>query len=921
MTLYYCNAQSIVNKIDELSCVASELNPDILLIVETWCHQDISDAYLTLMGYELVPELRKDRSDTTNGRGGGLLVYVKQGLDVFISDNQVDLNQYCSFKICDVSFYLLYRSPNAPPEALVKLAELVRSAPKNCFFIGDFNLPEVEWDTGESSSRAKPLLEAMEDKNMVQAVGFPTQVSGNILDLIITDIPERLLSIEPSDCIGGSDHVSILAAINISIKAASRTKPVMNWAKANFAGMAKNIVTVQWQDIFRSLSIEEKWAPFKGRLLAAVDKHVPVKPAGPLGRPPWMTREIAAALKRKRRLWKLAKANGNLAAYKEEAKAVKTLIRKSRRKFEKKLADGGNRRPFFSYVKQKTKSRPSVGPLTNSRGEKVTDDQGMANLLNSFFSSVFTKDNGSPDQQAAPMVTADIGEIKVTVNMVREKIDNLRVDSAAGPDKIGPRLLQELKEAVAPPLAEIFNSSLREGKVPEDWRCANVTPIFKKGAKADPGNYRPVSLTSVCCKLLESIIKDRLLQHFDTNQLILPSQHGFMPGRSCATNLLEFFETVTEAVDEGSPFDIIFLDFAKAFDKVPKAPLLLKLQSLGVNGQLLSWIEAWLTGRRQRVVLNGVESDWEEVGSGVPQGSILGPILFVVHINDIDLVVSMIELLKKFADDTKLGQRVRTPEQSARLQSALDALVKWAKDWGMEFNVRKCKVMHIGHANPKHKYQMDGEELSETTVERDVGVMVSNNLKPAAQCAKAALTANRVLGQITRSFHYRDRHVYIRLYKQYVLPHLEFAAVTWSPWTDADKAVLEKVQQRAIKMVSGLKGRTYEERLIELGMATLEERRHQTDMLQVYKILQGKDRVEPTQWFQLVNSNGRVTRGVADPLNLVQKRARLDLRRNFFSQRIVADWNKVPAQLKMARNAAAFKAGYRAHRAVQTLNV
>ncbi len=461
---------------------------------------------------------------------------------------------------------------------------------------------------------------------------------------------------------------------------------------------------------------------------------------------------------------------------------------------------------------------------------------------------------------------------------------------------------------------EIFRATVSEGRVPSDWRRANVTPIFKKGSKTDPGNYRPVSLTSVCGKLLERIIKDQVMAHLLENKVISDSQHGFMPGRSTTTNLLEFFELATQVIDGGDPFDIVFLDFAKAFDKVPIEPLLTKLQALGIGGNLLGWIRAWLTDRQQRVVLNGQASDWASVVSGVPQGSILGPLLFIVFINDLDLAAPMLDVIKKFADDTKLGHKVATAEQRAQLQEALDGLFNWAATWGMQFNVKKCKVMHCGHSNPRTPYTMGNEQLSTTEEERDVGVAVMATLKSSAQCAKAARTAATVLGQISRTFHYRDRFVFVRLYKQYVLPHLDFSSAAWSPWTDSDKEVLERVQRRMVAMVSGLTTKTYEDRLKELGMFTLEERRHQTDMIQVYKILNGHDRVDALQWFNHTYTAERLTRRAADPLNLVRGRSRLELRRNFFSQRVIENWNKVPEALKRARTVDAFKRGYKAVR-------
>jgi hypothetical protein len=241
----------------------------------------------------------------------------------------------------------------------------------------------------------------------------------------------------------------------------------------------------------------------------------------------------------------------------------------------------------------------------------------------------------------------------------------------------------ELEDDLAPVLAKIFNKSLETGEVPADWKEANVTLIFKKGSRATPENYRPVSLTSVSCKLLESIIKDRIMAHLKKHRLIRKSQHGFMPGRSCTTNLLAFFDKATAAIDRGVSFDAVFLDFAKAFDKVPRRRLLRKVRAHSITGQLWQWIRNWLTGRRQHVVLNGIFSDWIEVLSGVPQGSVLGPLLFLIFINDIDLAAADIEALVKFADDTKVGQTIRTEADRAALQTALTNLCEWTEQWGM----------------------------------------------------------------------------------------------------------------------------------------------------------------------------------------------------------------------------------------------
>jgi len=251
-----------------------------------------------------------------------------------------------------------------------------------------------------------------------------------------------------------------------------------------------------------------------------------------------------------------------------------------------------------------------------------------------------------------------------------------------------------------------------------------------------------------------------------------------------------------------------------------------------------------------------------------------------------------------FADDTKVGQDVSKIEGSEELQNTLNRLWKWVNDWGMAFNVDKCHVMHFGRSNIKNKYKMDGRELEKTTTEKDVGVLISNHAKPSAHVKKAASTATAVLNQILCTFHYRDRKIYLRLYAQYVRPHLKFAAPAWSPRTITDKECIESMQKKAIKAVSGLKGKTYEEKLRELEIQSLEQRRDQADLVQVYKIVHGIDNVDKGQWFEILDGEG-VTRGQQGRLKLKQKRSRLDLRSNFFSQRVIPMWNNLPEELSV----------------------
>ena len=276
-----------------------------------------------------------------------------------------------------------------------------------------------------------------------------------------------------------------------------------------------------------------------------------------------------------------------------------------------------------------------------------------------------------------------------------------------GPDSIHPRLLHELKDIVASPLANIFNVSLSSAAIPSQWRQANVSPTFKKGDKKLPENYRPGSLTSIPCKLLERILKDKIMEHLQTNRLLSPHQHGFRPARSCASQLLEVLDFLTMALDEGKSVDIIYLDFKKAFDSVPHARLLHKVEAYGITGNILGWIKAFLSDRSQQVLIEGVSSKCCKVKSGVPQGLVLGPLLFLLYINDLPDCVKT--AVKMFADDLKLYGTSDTSESRKLLQDDLCNLEDLSTKWQLPFNVAKCKVLHFGPKNPHHTSRCLGE--------------------------------------------------------------------------------------------------------------------------------------------------------------------------------------------------------------------
>jgi len=315
---------------------------------------------------------------------------------------------------------------------------------------------------------------------------------------------------------------------------------------------------------------------------------------------------------------------------------------------------------------------------------------------------------------------------------------------------------------------------------------------------------------------------------------------------------------------------------------VPHQTLLEKLRSHGIRGELLNWITAWLGNRKQRVCVRGCASGWRTVTSGVPQGSVLGPILFLIFINDLDF--GMLNSILKFADDTKVYGEVVNQKSREDLQNDLDLLVKWSDEWQMKFNVQKCKVMHIGKNNMEYKYTMNGMELESTKTEKDLGVVMSSDLKSTDHCLLAYNKASRMLGMMGRTMKSRNPEILLSIYKSIVRPHLEYCTPAWSPHYKKDKDLLERVQHRFTRMFSHLRHLEYEERLNILGLWSLEERRNRADLLEVYKMASGKSGNSLHDLFT-VDKNGK-TRGHS--LKLIKKFSKGNTRHHFFTERVVS---------------------------------
>lgn len=498
-----------------------------------------------------------------------------------------------------------------------------------------------------------------------------------------------------------------------------------------------------------------------------------------------------------------------------------------------------------------------------------------------------------------------MSNISIDPNGVLKLLQNLKVDKAAGPDLLKPIVLKELRHEILDIVSLIFQKSLNTGQVPSDWTKANVSPQFKKGDTSDPANYRPISLTCVLCKLLEHIIASSLSTHFTKHNILYELQHGFREKRSCETQLIELVDDIAKTLAEGYQTDLILLDFSKAFDKVNHLKLLHKLQEHGIPTQVVSWIRSFLIGRSQSVVVNGEKSDQVPVTSGVPQGSVLGPLLFLLYIND--LPESTLSKVRLFADDTAVYLVVTSTTDCLTLQNDLLILEAWEKDWDMEFNPGKCQVLHITRDKKpvQFTYKLHGQALSPVTDAKYLGVDLSHNLSWNTHINRITSTANRTLGFIKRNIKTKHENVRSLAYNTLVRPQVEYASSVWSPNTEVNKHKLEMVQRRTIRWVKNDYSRHTSVTDLQntLGWHTLERRRLDARLTMYYKIFNNLVVTTLPPYLLIPN---RYTRHMNSLSRIVPHTGKDYFKFSFFPQ-TTAVWNRLPEHIVTLPTLESFK--------------
>ena len=494
----FMNAQSIVNKIDLLQTHVCELKPDIIGITESWTHEDITDGVLKIKGYDLIG--RCNRTDTVKGRGGGILLYSKLSNLYVNSVNKSEqvIHATVSNKFSeDIQIHCFYRSPNSSMEMTEEVIKYIESTPSNSILVGDFNFPDIDWSTLSCTSAPGQLfLNSVNDKFLIQHVDFPTNftpqpdgsVTATCIDLVLTNNDDLIASVKPMGQLGASHHSMIQVEMIIPTSSNSTEELVPDYSKANFSQMREMLAAIDWQSRLNDLNAEDSWTLFKNIVSSTVDACIPKKKRRNNSKPLWMQRNVMRIIRKKRRLWKqytTSREYQTYLAYKRVQNEAKSMVTRAKRELEKKLAANAKKNPkmFYSYISNRSKVQSKVGPLKDLEGHVQTDDLTQAKILNDKFSTAFTREDMTslpiPDQIFDPVLGPPLSTVNVTEKMVVDKISALK-PGASGPDKIGPLTLRELSAQLSFPISMIFNKSLSETLVPNDWKLSNVTPIFKK---------------------------------------------------------------------------------------------------------------------------------------------------------------------------------------------------------------------------------------------------------------------------------------------------------------------------------------------------------------------------------------------------------------------------------------------------------
>ena len=745
-----------------------------------------------------------------------------------------------------------------------------------------------------------------------------TETTANVLDLFFTNNSTLTNKVEVIP--GISDHEAVFIESSLRpLKVKVPPRKVFMYKDIDYNPIKDELRKFygQYQESSKGKNVEQLWTEFKDKIHSLMNEHIPTKLIrGNKNKKPWISKEVKSLIRKRNKQYKKYKKTKDkidIKRYKETKAHLQKAERQSYWKYINNIIEIGDpdqedrppkQKRFWSYIKSLRKDTNGIAPLKDV-GILHADAKDKADILNRQYQSVFTNEDTSdiPTPDGKPY--SSMPEITVSIEGVQKLLQKLNPQKACGPDQIPARILRDLADVIAPPLTLIFQKSLDEGNIPNDWRTANVTAIFKKGERYKASNYRPVSLTSLCCKVQEHIIVSSILKHLDAHQILTDCQHGFRARRSCETQLLTLAHELLSSLDVGYQHDLIILDFSKAFDRVPHERLLKKLDHYGIRDSTQGWIKAFLSNRTQQVIVEGATSDTVPVISGVPQGTVLGPLLFLIFINDLpNCVQSRIRL---FADDCILYRNIRSNEDTIVLQDDLNKLADWEQKWGMDFHPDKCSTLHVTRSKTPilQDYILKGHKLTSEASSKYLGVELHSDMSWRSHIDKTVKKANSTLGFLRRNLKVSNQDTKTAAYKTLVRPTIEYCSSVWSPHTKDAINKIEMVQRRAARYVTNRYRNTSSvtSMLGDLEWDTLEIRRKKIRLTMMYKIINNLIDIRAEEY---LTKPTRQTRS-SHSLKYQQFSASTDYYKHSFFPQTTSIWNTLPAPVAEAPCLVSFK--------------
>ena len=848
---------------------------------------------------------------TTKTRGGGVLILIKnpiKAVEIYKesqSGYEMIIIDIIKKGFTNVRLICIYFPPNLKNTSNVKLIKtLTKYYTHNTIICGDLNKPKIIWKEYISSIANDTIfLDFLMNFGYKQLITAPTHISGSILDLIITNKDNLISEIHIDKGFSNSDHFSIRFNIKVSkdqntihqyrnftIENINRIKPILIYY-LGFNEISPNIDN----------TMNEKFNNFYNLVQSITEQYFPyisVKEKSGFIYPSYIKKSI----KDKQNLFNLLKQKQcSKSEYNRICNRTKYLIKNY---LNSKISVISNNRKFINnFIKKSLKPKQNI-PVLLHNNKYIFDDAEKTELFGIHFSEIFNNICGSNYDEPPLLINNDntLDDIDFDILSVANTLKALPNKNSSTHEDISYKILRNCYDIFAPTLCELFRISLDSGDIPEEWKHSTIIPIFKNGNKSHIQNYRPISLTSTTCRVFEKILSSEILKFFMKNNLFSQHQFGFIPKRSTTTQMISILNKWYEGLLNNQNTDIIYFDFQKAFDKVPINYLLNKLQFYGIRGKIHRWIKNFLYNRTFTVRINDETSKIFYTHSGVPQGTILGPLLFTIYINDLPAKLGNQITPALYADDLKITYSYKV--NNKLLQDEINLVNDWAHKWGLAIANNKSYVLYVGNKNPKTPYFIQDHKIEQVELVKDLGIYVDNKLTFKKHINIICRNAFLRVHQLLRTIHTYNPKIWGNIFKTYVLPILEYASPIWNPKQKDLVKKLEKVQKFYTRSALNKCRKTklkYKDRLILFQLEPLLFRRYYLDLVTIYKIYFNLTSLNPTELFTL---NSRPSRRHDYIIQVSRKNSKTT---NSFLNRTIQIWNLLPKEIFINHTINTFK--------------